>query len=111
MGGAWPYIHGIPHIGNLISSELSADIYARYLRLRGEDLVFVSGSDEHGTPIEVEAAKQGVEPKTLTDKFHAKVVEIFKNFGSHSTTTPGPTTPRIYLSARTSSNESTRMVT
>ncbi|MEM4333485.1 MAG: methionine--tRNA ligase [Nitrososphaerota archaeon] len=65
----------------MIGSELSADIYARYLRVRGEDVVFVSGSDEHGTPIEVEAAKQGVEPKTLTDKFHAKVVEIFKNFG------------------------------
>ncbi|MEM4297373.1 MAG: class I tRNA ligase family protein, partial [Nitrososphaerota archaeon] len=65
--GAWPYINTIPHLGTLIGSELSADVFARYLRLRGEDVVFVSGSDEHGTPIEVEAAKLGVNPQELTD--------------------------------------------
>lgn len=70
----------MPHIGNLIGSELSADVFARYLRLRGEDVVFVSGSDEHGTPIEVEAARRGVDPKALTDYYHNKVVEIFKGF-------------------------------
>jgi len=55
-------------------------VFARYLRLRGEDVVFVSGSDEHGTPIEVEAIKRGVHPKTLTDEVHATVVELFKKF-------------------------------
>ncbi|MEM4314756.1 MAG: methionine--tRNA ligase [Nitrososphaerota archaeon] len=78
--GAWPYINTIPHLGTLIGSELSADVFARYLRLRGEDVVFVSGSDEHGTPIEVEAAKLGVNPQELTDRYHATVSDIFKRF-------------------------------
>ena len=62
---AWPYINVTPHLGNLVGSVLSADVTARYYRLRGDDVLFVSGSDEHGTPIEVEAIKQGVRPKTL----------------------------------------------
>ncbi|MEM4752908.1 MAG: class I tRNA ligase family protein, partial [Sulfolobales archaeon] len=52
---AWPYINTVPHLGNMIGSVLSADVFARYLRLRGYDVVLVSGSDEHGTVIEVEA--------------------------------------------------------
>ena len=47
---AWPYIYTIPHLGNLIGSVLSADVIARYHRLKGKEVVFVSGSDEHGTP-------------------------------------------------------------
>lgn len=70
----------MPHLGTLIGSVLSADVFARYLRLRGEEVVFVSGSDEHGTPIEVEAIKRGVHPKTLTDEVHAIVVDLFKRF-------------------------------
>ncbi|MEM2757722.1 MAG: class I tRNA ligase family protein, partial [Sulfolobales archaeon] len=50
---AWPYINTVPHLGNMIGSVLSADVFARYLRLRGYDVVLVSGSDEHGTVIEV----------------------------------------------------------
>jgi methionyl-tRNA synthetase len=60
---------------------LSTDVEARFYRLRGEDVVMVSGSDEHGTPIEVEAIRQEVSPKQLTDKIHAKVVELFKKWG------------------------------
>jgi methionyl-tRNA synthetase len=78
---AWPYINVTPHIGNLVGSVLSADVVARYYRLKGEDVVMVSGSDEHGTPIEVEAIRLGVKPKDLTDKNHARVVELFKRWG------------------------------
>jgi methionyl-tRNA synthetase len=60
---------------------LSADVVARYYRLKGEDVVMVSGSDEHGTPIEIEAVRLGIPPKQLTDKIHAKVVELFKKWG------------------------------
>jgi methionyl-tRNA synthetase len=64
-----------------VGSVLSADVVARYFRLKGEEVVMVSGSDEHGTPIEVEAIRLGVKPKELTDKNHAKVVELFKRWG------------------------------
>ncbi|MEM2631246.1 MAG: methionine--tRNA ligase [Candidatus Bathyarchaeia archaeon] len=78
---AWPYINVTPHIGNLVGSVLSADVVARYYRLKGEEVVMVSGSDEHGTPIEVEAIKRGVSPKELTDKNHARVAELFRRWG------------------------------
>ncbi len=77
---AWPYVNYMPHLGTLVQ-VLSADVVARYYRLKGEDVVMVSGSDEHGTPIEVEAVKLGISPKQLTDKIHAKVVELFKKWG------------------------------
>jgi len=78
---AWPYINVTPHIGNLVGSVLSADVVARYYRLKGEEVVMVSGSDEHGTPIEVEAIRLGVKPRDLTDKNHARVAELFKRWG------------------------------
>jgi methionyl-tRNA synthetase len=71
-----------PHLGNLVGSVLSADVAARYYRLRGDDVLMVSGSDEHGTPIEVEALKQGTTPKELTDRNHARVAELFKKWGA-----------------------------
>lgn len=55
---AWPYINSVPHLGNMIGSVLSADVFARFLRMMGEEVIFVSGSDEHGTVIEVEARKR-----------------------------------------------------
>ena len=75
---AWPYVSGIPHLGNMIGSVLSADVFARYLRLNGDDIVFVSGSDCHGTPIEVEALKRGMKPEDLALEMHSKVSELFK---------------------------------
>jgi methionyl-tRNA synthetase len=60
---------------------LSADVVARYYRLKGEKVLMVSGSDEHGTPTEVEAIKLGISPKELTDKNHAKIVELFRKWG------------------------------
>ena len=79
---AWPYINVTPHLGNLVGSVLSADVVARYYRLRGDDVLMVSGSDEHGTPIEVEALKQGITPKELTDRNHAYVAELFKRWNA-----------------------------
>ncbi|MCW4044194.1 MAG: methionine--tRNA ligase [Candidatus Bathyarchaeota archaeon] len=79
---AWPYINVTPHLGNLVGSVLSADVAARFYRLRGEEVLMVSGSDEHGTPIEVEALKQGITPKALTDRNHAYVAELFKRWGA-----------------------------
>ncbi len=77
---AWPYINVTPHLGNLVGSVLSADVAARYYRLRGDDVLMVSGSDEHGTPIEVEALKQGITPKELTNRNHAYVAELFRRW-------------------------------
>jgi methionyl-tRNA synthetase len=77
---AWPYINVTPHLGNLVGSVLSADVTARYYRLKGDDVLMVSGSDTHGTPIEVEAIKQGITPKELTDRNHSRVAELFRRW-------------------------------
>jgi methionyl-tRNA synthetase len=90
---AWPYINVTPHLGNLVGSVLSADVTARYYRLKGADTLMVSGSDTHGTPIEVEAIKQGITPKDLTDRNHAKVSELFRRWDAsfdNYTTTESP---------------------
>ena len=83
----------MPHLGNIVSSILSADVVARYYRLRGDDVVYVTGSDEHGTPIEVEAVRLGIPPKQLTDQNHEKVVDLFERWGisfSNYTRTENP---------------------
>lgn len=77
---AWPYVNRVPHLGNLIGSILSADVAARFLRLTGADVVFASGSDMHGTPIEVEALKMGISPKELAERNHAVVKELFEKW-------------------------------
>ena len=90
---AWPYINVTPHLGNLVGSVLSADVAARYYRLKGSDVLMVSGSDTHGTPIEVEAMRQGITPKELTDQNHAKVAELFRRWDTsfdNYTTTESP---------------------
>ena len=65
----------------MVGSLLSADVFARYCRLKGEDVVMVSGSDEHGTPVEVESIKRGISPKELTDKNHARLSSLLKEWG------------------------------
>ncbi|MFB0551109.1 MAG: methionine--tRNA ligase [Nitrososphaeria archaeon] len=74
---AWPYVHATPHLGTFLHL-LSADVFTRYLRAKGEEVVSVSGSDEHGTPIEVEAIREGIEPRALTDKQHAAICELLR---------------------------------
>jgi methionyl-tRNA synthetase len=81
VGSAWPYIYAVPHLGNLVGSLLSADVFARYLKLRGYEVVYVTGSDEHGTPIEVEAIKLGIEPRLLTDRMHEVIKKLLKLWG------------------------------
>lgn len=76
---AWPYINSVPHLGTFMHL-VSADVYARYLKLKGEDVVSVSGSDEHGTPIEVEAIKKGLDAKELSDKNHRLVTELLERY-------------------------------
>jgi len=90
---AWPYINYVPHLGNIVSSILSADVVARYYRLRRDDVVYVTGSDEHGTPIEVEAVRLNIPPKQLTDRNHAQVSSLFERWGiafSNYTRTENP---------------------
>jgi methionyl-tRNA synthetase len=77
---AWPYANYLPHLGTVMQC-LSADVVARYYRLKGAQVLMVSGSDEHGTPTEVEAIKLGISPKQLTDKNHAKIALLFKKWG------------------------------
>ena len=79
---AWPYINATPHIGNLVGSVLSADVTARYYRMKGADTLMVSGSDTHGTPMEVAALKEGISPKALTERNHTRVVELFDRWGA-----------------------------
>lgn len=71
----------MPHLGTMVSSILPADVIARYYRLRGDEVIYVTGSDEHGTPIEVEAVRLGITPKQLTDQNHERVVDLFKKWG------------------------------
>jgi methionyl-tRNA synthetase len=90
---AWPYINYVPHLGNIVSSILSADVVARYYRLKGEDVVYVTGSDEHGTPIEIEAFRLNIPPKQLTDRNHAQIASLFERWGiafSNYTRTENP---------------------
>jgi methionyl-tRNA synthetase len=77
---ALPYVSAIPHLGNLAGSVLPADVFARVMRLCGEDIIFVCGTDEHGTPITVAADKEGLEPAELADKYHALISEAFRLF-------------------------------
>jgi methionyl-tRNA synthetase len=81
---AWPYVNTIPHLGTFIQL-LSADVFSRYLRLKGDEFISVSGSDEHGTPIEVEAIKAGIPPKQLTDKYHKTICELLEKYGVNLT--------------------------
>jgi methionyl-tRNA synthetase len=77
---AWPYVNATPHLGNMIGSVLSADVFARYLRLKGDEVVFVSGSDSHGTPVAVEAKKQNVPAKELALKNHSIIKDLFERW-------------------------------
>ena len=78
---ALPYANGPVHIGHFAGVYLPADIYARYLRLCGRDVLFVGGSDEHGVPITLRAKKEGVTPQDIVDRYHALIKDTFARFG------------------------------
>ncbi len=77
---AWPYVNAIPHLGNMIGSVLSSDVFARFCRLKGDEVVFVSGSDSHGTPVAVAAKQQNVPTKELAIKYHNIIKELFEKW-------------------------------
>jgi len=78
---ALPYTNGPIHIGHLAGVYVPADIYARYLRLTGNDVAFICGSDEHGVPITIKAKKEGVSPQDIVDKYHVIIKQSFEEFG------------------------------
>jgi methionyl-tRNA synthetase len=78
---ALPYANGPIHIGHLAGVYVPADIYARYLRLKNEDVLLIGGSDEHGVPITLKAKNEGVTPQDVVDKFHKIIKKSFKDFG------------------------------
>jgi methionyl-tRNA synthetase len=78
---ALPYTNGPVHIGHLAGVYIPADIYVRFLRSKGKDVIFVCGSDEHGVPITLKARKEGVEPQQVVDKYHKIIGDSFRDFG------------------------------
>lgn len=89
---ALPYVNNVPHLGNIIGSTLSADVYARYCRTRNRNTLYICGTDEYGTATETKALEEGVSPQALCDKYnalHCKVYEWFQigfdHFGRTST--------------------------
>ena len=78
---ALPYANGPVHIGHLAGVYVPADIYVRYLRLKGEEVLFVGGSDEHGVPVTQRARKEGITPQDVVDRYHGIIKESFKEFG------------------------------
>ncbi len=78
---ALPYANGPIHIGHLAGVYVPADIYARYLRLKNEDVLLIGGSDEHGVPITLKAKNEGITPQDVVDKFHGIIKKSFEDFG------------------------------
>lgn len=78
---ALPYVNNVPHLGNIIGCVLSADVFARYCRLRGHESIFVCGTDEYGTATEIKALEEGATPKEICDKYHKIHKDIYEWFG------------------------------
>ena len=78
---AWPYANGSSHIGHVAGVYIPADIFARYHRLKGNEVLMVSGSDSHGTPVTLEAEKRGVPPEEVFGQYHAEFLDNWKRLG------------------------------
>ncbi len=78
---ALPYANGPVHIGHLAGVYVPADIYARYMRLRGREVLMIGGSDEHGVPITIKARNEGVTPQDIVDRYHTLIRDSFREFG------------------------------
>ncbi len=81
IGVAWPYVSGWPHLGHVAGVYLPADIFARYHRLAGNEVLMVSGSDEHGTPITVRADQEGVAPEIIANRYHDVLLDCWEKLG------------------------------
>ena len=78
---AWPYANGPRHIGHVAGFGVPSDVFSRYMRMAGHDVLMVSGTDEHGTPILVQADKEGVSPRVLADRFNAVIAQDLTDLG------------------------------
>jgi len=81
IGVSWPYAYSKLHIGHLAGQYIACDVFARYHRLKGNDVLMVSGSDSHGTPIVYKAEKEGISPEQLVEKSHKEILDIYKKLG------------------------------
>ena len=81
IGVAWPYANGPLHMGHIAGCYLAADIFARYHRMKGNDVLMVSGSDAHGTPITIRADQEGVEPQVVLDRYHTQFLDTWQRLG------------------------------
>lgn len=81
LGVAWPYANSPLHLGHLAGAYIPPDIFARYHRMRGNDVLMVSGSDTHGTPITVSAEQRGITPAEVVELFHTSFLESFLGLG------------------------------
>ena len=81
VAAAWPYANGSLHLGHLAGCYLPADIFARYHRLKGNEVLMVSGSDQHGTPITIRAEQEGLTPREVADKYHAEFKRSWQQMG------------------------------
>jgi len=113
---AWPYASGVPHLGNLVGCLLSGDVIARYYRLRGCNVLYVSGTDAHGTRIEFEAQREGITPRELADRNHRKICSIldcfdirFDNYTTTMTDTHHRFVQDIYLQMQENGYISTKV--
>ena len=81
IGVAWPYANGSLHLGHIAGCYLPADIFARFCRMTGKDVLMVSGSDEHGTPITITAENEKTTPQTIVDRFNNEHTQNMKDMG------------------------------
>ncbi|MEK7814446.1 MAG: methionine--tRNA ligase, partial [Chloroflexota bacterium] len=81
IGVAWPYANGPLHLGHAAGCYLAADIFARYHRIKGNEVLMVSGSDSHGTPITIRAEQEGLSPQQVVDRYHAQFLESWERLG------------------------------
>ncbi len=93
---AWPYAKSVTHVGQIVGSILPGDIFARYNRMIGNDVLMVSGSDAHGTPITVEADQEGVEPDVIVERYHPKILEVWEKLDIQWDLYTKTTTPNHY---------------
>ena len=83
IGVAWPYTNGHLHLGHLAGCYIAADIFARYHRLKGNHVLMVSGSDQHGTPVTLRAEEESVSPQVVVDKYRRSQLDTWERLGIH----------------------------
>src|SRR5699024_5817256 len=78
---AWPYANGPRHLGHVSGFGVPSDVFSRYLRMNGHEVLMISGSDEHGTPVTVQADKEGTTTRELVDKYHRQLIDDLHGLG------------------------------